>query len=227
MLAELARVENDLGSAGAEQETILRITTECYTCYHWLPCILQRFQQAYPRVSLQIDLEDTREPIPALLAGKIDVAILLSEVNVPGVQSKRLWNDEVMIVCSREHPFASRSYVRPADLANETVLVYPPRQESWLLQELLNDEGVTPRSGKEVPLTEAIMELAAAGMGVGFLARWAIGPRLKNHNLAARRFTRNGYRRSWSVATRAGNQPQYVADLVALIEAHAGPAMHD
>ena len=30
----------------------LRISTECYTCYHWLPSRLKEFQQRFPRVDL-------------------------------------------------------------------------------------------------------------------------------------------------------------------------------
>ena len=37
VLEELKRVEEDIRQIALHREGILRLSTECYTCYHWLP----------------------------------------------------------------------------------------------------------------------------------------------------------------------------------------------
>ena len=55
------------------------------------------------------------------------------------------------------------------ELAGETVLIYPPKEESSLLG-VLRPTGVQPGRILEIPLTEAIVDLAGAGTGVEFHA---------------------------------------------------------
>ncbi len=50
-------------------------------------------------------------------------------------------------------------------------------------------------------ITEAIIELVKAGMGVAVLAWWAVEPAVRSGALRAVPVTRRGYRRTWSAAT--------------------------
>jgi LysR family transcriptional regulator for metE and metH len=44
LLQRLGDVERDVFDAAARREAVLRIATECYTCYHWLPPVLHEFR---------------------------------------------------------------------------------------------------------------------------------------------------------------------------------------
>src|SRR5215210_3114535 len=76
VLGELKRAEDDIAQIAAGDHGTLRISTECYTCYHWLPEMLKEFNRKYPKVEVKILLEATRRPIEALLNGKLDFAIV-------------------------------------------------------------------------------------------------------------------------------------------------------
>ena len=105
--------------------------------------------------------------------------------------------------------------MRPADLAGETLVVYPPREESVLINEVLAPSGVRPSSILEFPLTEAILEVAAAGLGIGFVAHWAAKPYLQSRRLVARKLARGGYRRTWSAVTLAHSRnPAYFSAFI-------------
>src|SRR3954451_23356540 len=43
-LEQLREVERDLANMATGREATLRIATECYTCYHWLPPVLDAFR---------------------------------------------------------------------------------------------------------------------------------------------------------------------------------------
>src|SRR5215210_8184117 len=76
VLDEIKRAEEDIRQIALSREGILRLSTECYTCYHWLPSMLNVFQQKFPRIEVQIVVEATRKPLDALLDGKLDLAIV-------------------------------------------------------------------------------------------------------------------------------------------------------
>ena len=54
ILGELGKVENDVRRFGSGDSGIIRISTECYTCYHWLPKLLKSFNHQFPDVDVEI-----------------------------------------------------------------------------------------------------------------------------------------------------------------------------
>src|SRR4029078_4740838 len=80
VLAQLQRTEEEIRRMGREQAGVLRLTAECYTCYHWLPPLLMHYRRRFPRVEVRIDVDATHHPLEMLLAGKIDIRILRSNV---------------------------------------------------------------------------------------------------------------------------------------------------
>ena len=99
---------------------------------------------------------------------------------------------------SRHHRFAQQAQVRLAQMRDETLFVYPPKEESGPLQNVLLPAGAVPARIDEVQLTEAIIELVKAGLGVAALARWAVEPVVKSGALVARSLTARGQHRRWS-----------------------------
>jgi hypothetical protein len=70
-------------------------------------------------------------------------------------------------------------------------------------------------------LTEAIVELVKAGLGVAVLARWAVDPYLKAGTVRALSVTRRGYHRVWSAAMlKDMARVPYVREFVDLIATH-------
>jgi LysR family transcriptional regulator for metE and metH len=200
VLERLEQTELEIRQMGQDRAGLLRITTECYTCYHWLPALLTRYRRRFPRVEVRIDVEATRRPFEMLLAGRIDLAIVSSPVRDRRLATTPVFDDELVVIAAPTHPFARRAFVRPADMHGETLLVYPPREESTVLNDILLPAGAVPARVEEVMLTEAITELVKAGLGVSVIARWAVQPLVASGALVARRFSARGIHRRWSAA---------------------------
>jgi LysR family transcriptional regulator for metE and metH len=179
----------------------LRLSTECYTCYHWLPPVLKAFSVEYPGVRVTIVADATRQPVPALLAGRLDVAVVGSPETDPRLHYEHLFRDELVVIVSPDHRLATRRLVRPEDFADEHLIVYTmPDEENSLLRDVLAPAGVTPREISRIQLTEAIVEMVRAGLGISVLAKWAVRPYLESGDLAAVRLTQRGCRREWRAA---------------------------
>src|SRR6185503_16966007 len=222
VLERLRQTEHDIRAMGRDRAGVLRITTECYTCYHWLPPLLLRYRRKFPRVEVRIDVEATRRPIAMLLAGKLDLAIISSTVNDRRLVSRPLFSDELVVIASRRHRFAQQTHVKIAEMRDETLYIYPPREESRVLQDVLLPAGAAPARIEEVTLTEAITELVKAGLGVAVLARWAVQPLVDAGALVARPLTARGLHRQWrAVMPRDVARADYVVEFLDLLEKHA------
>src|SRR3954462_9876205 len=75
---QLREMEHEVKQVASGREAALRLATECYTSYHWLPQVLKAFGERFPKVELQIVPGATSRPIRALLAGKIDFCIVMN-----------------------------------------------------------------------------------------------------------------------------------------------------
>jgi LysR family transcriptional regulator for metE and metH len=222
ILERLDRTEQDIRRMGQDHAGVLRLTTECYTCYHWLPPLLMRYRRKFPRVEVRIDVEATRRPIEMLLAGKIDLAIVSSPVADRRLTSKKVFEDELVLIVSRHHRFAQQAHVRLPELRDETLFIYPPREESRFLQEVLLPAGITPARIEEVQLTEAITELVKAGLGVAVLARWAVQPLLDAGAIVACALTARGQHREWrAVMPNDLARAEHVVEFIDLLQKHA------
>ena len=221
VLAELERAETALRDLGRTKQGLLRVATECYTCYHWLPPVLQQFTARCPGVDVRIDVDATSRPLAVLLAGKLDLALMLSPVRDRRLAATPLFRDELLVVVPAQHRFASQAYVRPSQLAEESMFMYSPREDSYVFQRLLTPAGIVPRRLQQVQLTEAILELVRAGMGVSVMARWAVQPYLDRRTLTGVRLTQRGFYRDWTaVVPRTLAGTPYVGEFLRLIAAH-------
>jgi LysR family transcriptional regulator for metE and metH len=222
VLERLTQTEHDIREMGRDRAGILRITTECYTCYHWLPPLLLRYRRTFPRVEVRIDVEATHHPVEMLLAGKIDLGLMSTPVRDRRLVSRRVFDDELVVIASRHHRFAQQTRVRLAQMRDETLFIYPPKAESGPLQNVLIPAGAVPARVEEVQLTEAITELVKAGLGVAILARWAVQPLIDAGVIVAHSLPARGMHRVWSaVMPKDLARADYVDEFIGLLERHA------
>ncbi|HKQ77159.1 MAG TPA: LysR substrate-binding domain-containing protein [Blastocatellia bacterium] len=223
VLDDLKRVEEDIARMASNKQGTLRISTECYTCYHWLPDLLKEFNRKFPGVEVQIILEATRQPIQALLDGKLDLAIVSRASRNNKLRYQPVFKDEVVAIMRPDHPLAARPYLRARDFADQHLFLYVPPKESDLFRLLLTPAGVTPAKVSQIQLTEAILEMVKAGLGVSMMARWAVKEQVESGQIVALPLTSKGLRRQWSAALLKND---YVAPYISeFIELLSRPAM--
>ena len=222
ILTELERAEKEIhdGNAcgnGADRGSI-RLSTECYTVYHWLPPRLKMFQRKFPAVEFELMVEATDNPFQALLEGKLDLAIVCEPIRNRKIKYTPLFEDEMVVIVSPDHRMAGKLYAEPPDFADQTLFLYPPKSESTLMNQFLTPAGIAPRRIQEVMLTEAIIEMVRGGLGVATVARWAAAPQLASGAVVGLSLTAGGFRRNWSAAQlREKQAPAYLQEFIQLL----------
>ena len=219
VLEELELTEENLRRFAKGQQGILRISTQCNTCYHWLPSMLTLFQKKFPDVEVEIVVDATHRPIEALLEGQLDLAIAYTKPADKALSYFPLFEDELLAVVPPNHALAAKPYIKPEDFAEYPLLVYSvPLEENLIFQKILNPEGIIPKRIYKVMLTEAIIEMVKAGIGIGVLAKWAVAPQLKSRELKGLRLTKKGVHRNWNAVTlKNTHAPQYLLEFEKLL----------
>jgi LysR family transcriptional regulator, regulator for metE and metH len=218
VLEELKRAEDDVAQLAAHKRGTLRLSTECYTCYHWLPEKLKEFAQRFPDVDVKIVVEATHQPLRALLSGKLDLAVVSTCPRDKQLLYRPLFKDELVVIMPPDHPLTDKPFLQAKDFTEQNLFLYVEPKDSDLFRLFLNPAGIVPARVSQVQLTEAIIEMVKAGLGISVLARWALTEALASGKIVARPLTKRGLHRQWSAALlKSDFTPSYLPAFVSLL----------
>lgn len=179
ILPELASIEAAVIRRDQVRIRPLRIATGCYTCYQWLPEVLGKFVGMHPDVEVEIILEATRRITDALSENELDLAITTMPPAQESFVKKKLFSDPFVAVVSPTHRLAAHpAGVQWNALSEETILTHDmSTEDEHELRAAINSAKRKPGAPdsiriRTVPFTEAIVELARSGLGVGLLSHW-------------------------------------------------------
>ena len=192
----------------------VRLCTQCYTSYHWLAGFLRVFQTLYPKVDVRVELEAITHYVGEyLLDDKVDVAITEGDEN-PKFSYTPLFQDEFVAIVAPDHQWATRSWVDVAEFADQNYIMYNiPDEESTNFMMLFKNR--RPQKVYKITLTEAILEMVKAGLGVAVLPNWVVRPYLQSGQLAAIPITEQRVLRTWYAATLKTKQlPPYTTAFI-------------
>lgn len=152
---------------------------------YWLPRSIQRYRELFPDVEIRIIEQPgcTPEDMGRSVADVGIVQTLEAERHGGSgmVSVERLFRDELVLVCRANHPLAQAgqgSHTAPVplgSLAGEAfVLPKQPCGMTRVIMKAFADAKVEPKVTLETSQVEAIFEMVAAGLGVGFMPRMAM-----------------------------------------------------
>jgi len=207
VLTQLARTERELHRTSARDRAVIRVAVECFTAYHWLPEVIAEMATAGTAVDVHVVLEATREPVAALLRGALDLALVSSPVRDRQLLTRPLFEDEWTVIVAPGHPLAARPFLSAIELGSETLFAHDaPRADVERLRDLISAErAVMPRI-VPVPLTDTLVDLVKAGLGIAIVSRWAVAPAEARGDVVTRRLTRRGLAERWSAVYRRDSE---------------------
>jgi len=205
VLAQLAELEA-LAVEPAPAPTRVRLVCECYTAYHWLPSALTQLRARLPGLDVVVALERSTDPVAALADDEIDIALLTTSPVRPPLEEAPLFEDEIVFVLSAAHPLAARPALSRADLRAQPLIASSSAgaaERRWFLRKVFGKQ--VPRLDFiQLPLTEAIVDVARAGLGIAVLSEWVASAHL-GPDLVTRRLATGPIARPWRIAHRRGH----------------------
>ncbi|WP_462250560.1 LysR family transcriptional regulator [Ekhidna sp.] len=224
ILKDLERTEMSIKKYVSGTSGTLRLATQCYTCYHWLPSLMNDFKKEFPNVEIEIFHNNDADVEDQILEGKIDLAIIYENSNRPNIDYHELFRDEVFALVPAGHPWTKKPYVQAKDFEGENIIIHSyPLESVSLFSQVLIPEGVKPNRVMQVQVTEAVVEMVKAGMGINVMAKWIVEPYLDDNKLALVPVTKRGIHRTWSAITLSDEKsPQYLQNFVRHLECNIG-----
>lgn len=148
-----------------------------------LPALLRDFRTAYPNVRLGVRTGHTEEVLEMVLRGEAHIGIG-RPIRHPEIELIDVLEDEMLLVVSARHRFASRGKVRMDELAEERLILFD-RTSSYheLTSSLFRQAGIVPASTLELDNVEAAKKMVQQGLGVALLPRMALASELKTRSL--------------------------------------------
>ncbi|SFG09530.1 LysR family transcriptional regulator [Neptunomonas qingdaonensis] len=212
IIPALQRAEFDFQQKADNQVSVVRFGVAAYSCYHWLPSFLKTMTKKEPGIQLELVASATQNPLKNLQDGTVDVVLAPGHLIVPGIDSIPVFQDELVLVTHLTHKLAAKAFIQASDLESEQYLTYSKSaQPGFEYERFIRPSGSVPHLVTVVEVTDAIVELIAAGFGVSILSRWAVQSAIKNKNVSVIQVGKDKLDLGWSALVRKSEPSESAA----------------
>jgi len=138
-----------------------------------VPDIIRSYRESYPNVVLLPEQSNTPHLVAGLQSGAIDVAFVRPSLSdSEGIAIQPLVDEPMRIVLPATHPRAGSRSMPLADLAQETLILFPRVIGPGLHDAIIascQQAGFSPTLGQDAPQIPSIVYLVSAGFGVSIV----------------------------------------------------------
>jgi DNA-binding transcriptional LysR family regulator len=209
-LASLAsEAERELGCSAGSVSGELALGASTTIAQYVLPRLIGAFQSEYPKIQFSLQSSNTSEVVRSLLDGKVALGLIEGPARERGVRTEPFMEDELVLITP---PSFDSDRLAPGQFLATSLLMREQGSGSRRVVELaLEKAGFKLKAFKkvmELDSTEAIKSAVEAGLGVGFVSRWAIAKELELGTLKVAEVTGVRAARHFTLISRTGPEPQ-------------------
>ncbi len=171
VLRELDKVRDDLARIADTVTGRLALAASTTPGQYVLPRLLGTFLKENPEVGVSIAVGDTAQVVGAVETGGADIGMTGAVVKAARVDFEPLGTDDIVMICSPEHPFASANAVTLAEVVTEPFVMREAGSGTrQIAEEALREAGIDPGDlhvVTELGSGEAVLSAVEGGMGLG------------------------------------------------------------
>ena len=209
LAALVAEAESELSANETEVSGELSFGVSTTIAQYVLPRLLQAFLAEHPRVQFLLRSGNTSEIVQLLLDCKISIGLIEGPARDRGVRAEPFMEDELILITP---PIVSPDRLsRPQLLACTLLMREQGSGSRRVVESALEKAGFKLKSFQKVmdlDSTEAIKSAVEAGLGVGFVSRWAVTKELELNTLKVAQVSGLHILRSFSLISPTGPEPK-------------------
>ena len=208
----VSKAEHALGGADDTISGDLLIGVSTTIAQYVLPRLLGAFLAENPRVQFSLQSGNTREIVKALVADKVCIALIEGPARDRGVRMEPFMEDELVLIASRQ--FDSDHLTRNQLQASCFLIREEGSGSRQAVETALEKACLKLKSFRKVMAldsTEAIKSGAEAGLGLGFVSRWAISKELELGAIKIISIEGVKVKRQFALVSRTGPEPHGAA----------------
>lgn len=116
VLEQMERMRGELGEYGAGLQGHVRLLCNTSAMTEHLPAALSSFLSSHPRLSVDLEEQQSADIVDAVRAGHCDIGIVSDAVDVAGLQCFAFRPDDLVVVVPSGHSLARRRRLTLAEL---------------------------------------------------------------------------------------------------------------
>lgn len=144
-----------------------------------LPPVISAVRKGHPGLRFYIREAGSSAVAAAVLSGELDLGIVTRPVRLPGagdLLELPLVEDELRLILPPRHRLAGRRAFRWEDLGGESLVAFEGGTAVRdVIDRAMAEAGISMTTVMELRSIESIKRMVAAGIGVGFVSRFALG----------------------------------------------------
>jgi LysR family transcriptional regulator, transcriptional activator of the cysJI operon len=209
MAALASAAEQELGAKEGKISGELSLGVSTTIAQYVLPRLIGAFLAEYPRVQLSLHSGNTEQIVDLLLNSKVALGLIEGPARNRGVQADPFMQDELVLIVPPAFDFDHLS--APQLLASNLLMREQGSGSRRVVETALEKAGFKLKSFKSVmnlDSTEAIKSAVEAGLGIGFVSRWAVSKELELGALKVLEVRGLRIARHFSLISCIGPEPQ-------------------
>ena len=156
--------------AGAERGRLRIGSASAMVLTEQLPSILKDLRKQHPAADISVTSGTSEVLVDQILAGEVDIAFVSLPVDVRGIKTERLSEDQLVAIASPRHKLAKQRTVSAYTLAGERLILGERGGNTRrLIDQFFAQAGVTLRVAMELSRQQAIKRMVEEDMGVGIV----------------------------------------------------------
>ncbi|HEU4433490.1 MAG TPA: LysR family transcriptional regulator [Pyrinomonadaceae bacterium] len=156
--------------AGAERGRLRIGSASAMVLTDQLPGILAELRAQHPGAEIGVTSGTSEVLVDQILAGDIDIAFVSLPVDVRGIKTERLSEDQLVAIASPRHKLAKQRTISAYTLAGERLILGERGGNTRrLIDQFFAQAGVTLHVAMELSRQQAIRRMVEADLGVGIV----------------------------------------------------------
>ena len=222
ILAEMREVEEQLHRIDGKVSGSVRLAAIYSVGLYELDPSVKRFLKSYPEIDVQIEYSRENKIYQDVANSSVDLGIVAYPSNKPQLRWVPFRDDELVLICAPDHPFAQRDSIALKALAGQPFVTFqrdiPTRRA---LDEILKKNGVTVLTKAEFDNIELIKRAVEIGIGIAIVPSTTITSQIQAGLLKAIALAEGPFTRPIAILYRRGRSlPPAVKKFMAVLTEH-------